>query len=99
MPPTTMEGRLFGFLAAAGGMISKSSEVQTSIQNNQSTRLYPNISNLLLDNPCTHIYQPIGMNTSLHCKRLAYLRKIINLLGYAVLCDNSLPLNELDNLL
>ncbi|CAH8526621.1 unnamed protein product [Schistosoma haematobium] len=100
MPPTTMEGRLFGLLAAAGGMISKSSDLFTFTQNSSitikssTTGLYPNIHNL-----SSNDYKSSNVYISLRSKRSAYLRKITSLLGYSILCDNPLPSNELDDLL
>ncbi|CAH8842697.1 unnamed protein product [Trichobilharzia szidati] len=96
MPPTTMEGRLFGLLAAAGGMISKSSSSSelsifsqnSSMPTNKSsstTGLYPSLSNL---HATSHRSTTPAIIDLHYCKRLAYLRKITSLLGYAVLCED-----------
>ncbi|KAK4469855.1 hypothetical protein MN116_007365, partial [Schistosoma mekongi] len=104
MPPTTMEGRLFGLLAAAGGMIAKSSDLFTFEQDpsftfKPSTGLYPNIKRISSKDNTVGYKSSSIVNTSLHAKRSAYLHKITSLLGHAVLCDNNLLLNELDHLL
>ncbi|TNN16113.1 Ectopic P granules protein 5 isoform 2 [Schistosoma japonicum] len=104
MPPTTMEGRLFGLLAAAGGMIAKSLDIFTFAQDpsftfKPSTGLYPNIKRISSKDSTVGYKSSSIVNISLHAKRSAYLHKITSLLGYAVLCDNNLLLNELDHLL
>ncbi|CAH8481814.1 unnamed protein product [Schistosoma turkestanicum] len=106
MPPTTMEGRLFGLLAAAGGMISKSADLFTCTPDSSftiqstSTGLYPNIHKLSSSSDHVIDYKLSNYSTmSLHMKRLAYLRKVISLLDYSLLYDNPLPLNEINELI
>ncbi|VDQ01791.1 unnamed protein product [Trichobilharzia regenti] len=81
-------------LAAAGGMISKSSlSSESSIFSQNSpmptsttttTGLYPSLSSLHATSH--HRSTTPGIIALHYCKRLAYLRKITSLLGYAVLC-------------
>ncbi|KAF5400740.1 hypothetical protein PHET_05708 [Paragonimus heterotremus] len=96
MPPTSMEGRLFGLLASAACMVAslEPTHITSPVPHMEhpTTSLYPSLSS----SPISVVdYQPLVV---LHRKRLAYVRKLINLLQCAWL-RGRVPAVDLESLL
>ncbi|KAA3673618.1 uncharacterized protein DEA37_0008263, partial [Paragonimus westermani] len=96
MPPTSMEGRLFGLLASAASMVAsvEPTHITSPIPHieHPTTNLYPSLSSLTIS-----VVDSQSLIV-LHRKRLTYVRKLINLLQCAWL-RGQVPAVDLESLL